>query len=217
MNAAQQAYELLKERIINGQFPHGIRLKESWLAQELGCTRTPIREALIRLENQGLVQTYTNRGAVVNVYSAKDILDLFELREALEVQAIRLAIRRANWEELDGVRQALQAREKVLGEGPYAAPEEDFHHAMILYSKNSAIIEVWNTIRMRLNAARTGAAITSGRYRHSLAEHLAMLDFVEQGDSERAVAMMIDHLAKAKEHYLKWINSAGKDGFTSSG
>src|SRR5579864_9777932 len=93
-NASAAATELIREAIIDGRLPPGQRLKEEELAQELGISRTPVREALLILQAEGLVTAVPNRGAVVRTYTESDLVDMYELRALLESFAAHQAAKR---------------------------------------------------------------------------------------------------------------------------
>ena len=103
-NASVAATELIREAIIDGRLEPGRRLKEEELARELGISRTPIREALLMLQAEGLVDAIPNRGAMVRVHNAEDLEDLYQLRALLEGYAARRAGTRITDEQLDELR-----------------------------------------------------------------------------------------------------------------
>ena len=100
-NASVAATELIREAIIDGRLEPGRRLKEEELARELGISRTPVREALLMLQAEGLVDAIPNRGAIVRVHTTDDLDDLYQLRALLEGFAARRAAARVGEEELN--------------------------------------------------------------------------------------------------------------------
>src|SRR6516225_1896826 len=90
-SAQEEAWRFIRERILMGVFPGGLRLSPQRLADDLGSSRMPVREALLQLDAEGLVTIRPNRSAVVTVLTADDILELFEMRSVLEALAARLA------------------------------------------------------------------------------------------------------------------------------
>ena len=117
MGAADIAYETLKSKILAREYLPGMQLKELQISKELGLTRTPVREAIIRLEREGLVRTVYNRGAFITVFSRREIDDLFEVREALEIKALYLATRRASRDDIETIETALKQREQLIRKG----------------------------------------------------------------------------------------------------
>ncbi len=100
-NASVAATELIRQAILDGRLEPGSRLKEEELARELGISRTPVREALLMLQAEGLIETTPNRGAVVRTHDADDLIDLYQLRALLEGYAARQAATRVSGHELD--------------------------------------------------------------------------------------------------------------------
>jgi len=90
-NLTEQAYQSVKRQLLNGSFPEGSKLTEEYLSSELGISKSPVREALMRLESEGLINIEARRGAYVRKFSAKEVRDLYDLRALLEVHAVSVA------------------------------------------------------------------------------------------------------------------------------
>ena len=107
-NASVAATELIRQAIVDGRLEPGRRLKEEELARELGISRTPVREALLMLQAEGLVDAAPNRGATVRSHAAEDLDDLYQLRALLEGYATRRAATRLSDEAIDGLRESCE-------------------------------------------------------------------------------------------------------------
>ena len=168
------AYQAIRENILSLKYQPGHQIKEIPLAKELRLSRTPIRKAIIRLANEGLVETFPNKGAFVTTLSKEEIDEIFEVREALELKAFHLAIRRACRDELDriqhGIEESIQAFRLKKGEGYYPF-EFDFHHEMIKLSKNTTLIPIWEGIQIKLHRLRVRSGMTQGRTLNALNAH----------------------------------------------
>jgi DNA-binding GntR family transcriptional regulator len=205
LNAADFAYQFIKSKILSQEYGPALQLKEVHIANKLGLTRTPIREAMIKLELEGLVRIYNNKGAFVSQISEKEIEDLFEVREALETKAAYLAIRRANRDELDNIRQALEAREKFITRGilkNYLLSELDFHYGMLKLCKNERLIGIWENLHTQLCLARFRSSMIDKRYLSAHKEHKQILLYIHKGDYEKTKQLLKAHLLKAKENLL---------------
>jgi DNA-binding GntR family transcriptional regulator len=136
-NASQMAYKQIKEKILSSSVSPGFPLREIVLGEELGFTRTPVREAIKKLEAEGLVQVFPNRGAFVSEFSLNEIEDLLDVREALECKAVHLASRRASREEMDRIRESLEKEQAPVSEEKYLELflGFDFHHEIMKLSK----------------------------------------------------------------------------------
>ncbi|MBU2053556.1 MAG: GntR family transcriptional regulator [Proteobacteria bacterium] len=215
MGAGDLAYEALKSKILAQEYLPGIQLKEMQISKELGLTRTPVREAIIRLEREGLVKTVYNRGAFVTVFSRREIEDLLDVREALEIKALNLAIRRANRDELDSIEKALRQRELLIKNHiikvDFRDPELDFHLAIIKLSKNQRLISTWQTMQSQLSLVRVTSTMRNRRYLKALEEHKQILALVRNGDVRRAEKLLIKHIAYAKSNMLSSLSDVIED------
>jgi len=210
LSAAEAAYQAIKSRILDQEYTPGFQLKEIQISTELGLTRTPIREAIIRLEREGLATTFPRRGAFVIELSKKEIEDLFDVREALEVKASLLAIRRANREELSKVQEGLDNREKLYQQGiikDYREPKMDFHWEVMKLSKNERLISIWKTMDTQLSLVRITSSLSDGRYLRALEEHNQILSYIEKGDDAKVEQLVRKHLLSSKNNYLSHLPS----------
>lgn len=190
MNASQLAYLKIKEKILSFSFSPGSPLREILLSEELGVTRTPVRDAIKKLETEGLVQTFPNRGAFVTEFSLKEIEDLLDVREALERKAVHLATRRANREELDRLRESLENISPSL--------RFDLHYELIKLSKNQVLISMWEVLKNRLSLAQNQSRMIEDRPSQAVKEHRKILDAIYSGDSEQAQIMIANHIRNVK-------------------
>ena len=201
---ADQAYSIVKQRILLRQALPGTKLQEMDLAEELGVSRTPLREAIARLAKEGLVTVEPRRGAYVTLLTFEDVEEILEVREALECQAARAAARKASRDDIDGLRQLLlQRREQIAGH-PDApeAPDFDFHDAIVRLSRNSRLVEQMNQIHNQLSILRLGSSFVKGRPDLALDEHSVVIDAIASGDPDCAEASMRAHLQKARHNIL---------------
>ncbi len=206
MGAVDSAYEALKSKILAQEYLPGVQLKELQISKELGLTRTPVREAIIRLEREGLVKTVYNRGAFVTVFSRKEIEDLFEVREALEIKALYLATRRASRDDIDTIETALKQRELLIKNGvatvDFRDAGLDFHLGIITLSKNERLISIWQTMQSQLSLVRVTSTLIKSRYLTAFEEHKKILALVGHGDFKRAEKLLKSHLSFARNNLL---------------
>jgi DNA-binding GntR family transcriptional regulator len=147
------AYETVKRRIIEAELRPGQRLIERDLADELGVSRIPLREALRLLAAEGLVVLVPRRGVLVSPFTPADIRDLFDVRESLEVLAARLAATRANADGLRRLRRSLDAALRATGEGDeleIAARNVAFHAEIVALSGNALLESMMRPLDARL-------------------------------------------------------------------
>ncbi|MBA4422001.1 MAG: hypothetical protein C0390_02725 [Syntrophus sp. (in: bacteria)] len=206
LSAVDLVYEALKSKILAQEYLPGMQLKEMQISKELGLTRTPVREAIIRLEREGLVKTFYNRGAFVMVFSKREIEDLFEVREALEIKALYLATRRASRDDIDTIETALNQRELLIKKGvatvDFRDAGLDFHLGLIKLSKNERLISTWQTMQSQLSLVRVTSTTIKSRYLTAFEEHKKILALVGNGDFKRAEKLLKRHLAFARDNML---------------
>jgi DNA-binding GntR family transcriptional regulator len=209
-NAADLAYQKIKSKILAREYFPGFQLKEVRISKEIGLTRTPVREAIIRLEREGLLRIFPNKGAFVIELTANEIENLYEVREALEGMAISLAIRRANRDEMSGLKQLLDKTDQLYQRGVvknYEDPKLDFHLELIKLSKNDKLIFIWKQLATQLSLVRMTSSMTQKRHLKALDEHRGILKHIESGDSEKAEKLLRNHNIKSKIVFLSQFKS----------
>ena len=194
------AYKAIKNKILSFEYAPGYQLKEIPLAEELNLTRTPIRKAIVKLENEGLVKTYPHRGAFVVSLSREEIDEIFEVREALELKAASLAIRRASREELDRIQSALEKRESAVSitKPKYVVPDIDFHQELIKLSKNGILISMWMGLHGKLQLIRIQSSMIGGRFLAAIREHKKILSCIYDNRLAETEQLLRDHIQNAK-------------------
>ncbi|WP_295854074.1 GntR family transcriptional regulator [uncultured Xylophilus sp.] len=199
-------YDALRRRILDNAWPPGHQALEQEIALELGVSRTPVREALIRLEREGLVQVIPRRGMRVLPMSATDMRELYEILTALEsLAAETLANRKPSDAELAPLLQATDAMEQALARDDldaWAAADEDFHARLVTLAGNRLLAEAvfghWDRAhRARMFTLRLRPAPV-----HSTQEHRALVECLRAGDSAGAAAVNRAHRQRASRELL---------------
>lgn len=202
-------YERIQQAIVSGEFAPGQALVETTLAAWCEVSRTPIREALLRLEHDGLV-VRTERGIIVRERSPEEILDIYETRIVLEVMAARTAAeRRTGFDILTLRRQAkIFDRVDATVERDLVNANRAFHRAVWRAGHNEPLIDL--LMRLELHPARYPATTLSypGRWKNAGAQHRALADAIERSDQAAAAAVAEEHFADARDIRLAiWRNS----------
>jgi DNA-binding GntR family transcriptional regulator len=198
---SQQTEAILRDMVLDGTLAPGERLNEVTIAESLGVSRGPLREAIQKLAGEGLLQLQSHRGAFVRKYEPREIIEAYELRIALELYAVRLVIERADDASLEALRVLLEsdpqaadpAAEVPLTAGPYVA-ELDFHQSMVTLSGNSALTAAALKVNHRLYLALTHTERSQARREHAHGEHRAFLEALCARDTVRATALLEQHL-----------------------
>lgn len=196
--------ERIRNSIYDGTLPPGTRLVERDLAESYSVSRLPVREALRILHNEGLVEHVPTRGMVVRTLDQRQVSELYDIREALEVLAARQATERI----AQGAENPLTATMRTAcdavnaGDVPTAhAANSSLHHEIIALSGNVLLAETLEPIVGRVDWLRR--KIDDFNLTH--AEHEALVEAISSGDPDRAAAAARDHVRASRERTLKWL------------
>jgi DNA-binding GntR family transcriptional regulator len=196
--------DALREAILTGRYAPGTRLVQEELAEAFGMSRIPLREALRRLEGEGLVVITPNRGAIVRPLAPKDIVDLYELRLAFESLALRRAAERYADLRASTKQRHAQARQAIAARNLTALfrLDRDFHADLAAASDNAHLVAAlgaqWSQIMRVMHAY-----FAVGDYpADTWDDHEAIADAVAHGDGELAVERMSAHLTGSRDRIL---------------
>ncbi|MES2391177.1 MAG: GntR family transcriptional regulator [Acidobacteriota bacterium] len=208
-NLTELAYLSLKQRMLDGSLLEGARLTEESLASQLGISKSPVREALNRLESEGLVCIQPRRGAFVRTFSIDETRNLFDLRILLEVHAVGIAkvtsILLADLQQsIDRSRIYLEAGDKV------AHVEEDIRfHSMIASSTgNSEFYSVFEKVQHKTILSRSKTYHLAPT--HAPVGHQKIYDALKRGDREEAQQAMGDHIRFLRDSLLEFLHERGE-------
>lgn len=190
-------HERILEAIDAGEFPPGGRLLETELATRFGVSRTPVREALRRLETQGVVTHEPRKGAVVATLDYDQLGELYAVREVMEGLAARLAARHASGAEIQLLRDMIAADRKIEDPRVMAQANKRFHRQLHLTSHNRYLNQTLDPVRRSMALLTKTTFAFSGRMDNSNDEHDAIVDAIEARDEDAADAAARRHIANA--------------------
>lgn len=202
-------YESLRDAIVNQVLKPGERLMETDLADEMGVSRTPVREAIRRLELENYVVMIPRKGAYVAGLSIKDINDVFEIRGALESLAAGLAAQRATEEDIKEMESYLALEATHFDKSDLIKMiEEDtkFHETIFNASRNSRLLGIVKELREQVQRFRTTTLAVPGRMKFALDEHRAIVEAITNRDIEGAQKAARDHIESAEAALLEVIS-----------
>lgn len=186
------------------------RLDERRLAEELGVSRTPIREALSRLEQEGLVRMKSRRGTFVLRKSKPEILQIIDVWGALESLAARLGCEHASDDEIGGLRKMfvnLDDTERALAAiDEYSDENIRFHQAIISLGKSGPLSEIAERLFTHMHAIRARSLRGEGRVAESVVNHLHIIEAIEQRDAVLAERLVREHTCHLAEHVNEFVN-----------
>ena len=200
LSLVNQAYRELKNIILEHQVPLGGKLNEGELAGALGISRTPVREAINRLEKEGLIEILPQRGAFVVQFSEKDIFELFLIRENLEGLAAYLAAERVDENHLAKLTSCIEGFREPFGQKDikrYAKEDFKFHQTIVMLSDAQRLINLISTLYDHIRIFRLTTMGLSDRMKTSLEDHRLLIEALRKRnpvESEQRMRLHIRHV-----------------------
>jgi DNA-binding GntR family transcriptional regulator len=206
MKAVDAAYAVVREAIFSGRFCPGDRITEQEVVELAGVSRTPVRDALRRLQTQGLVEMQPNLGAVVASWSSEDAEEIFELRAMLECFATRLACQRITADHLKRMRElAGMQLDETLCKKPnldrIAKLNNQYHQELYAAAGNRRLNEILISLIEPTLVTRTFQHYSADALLRSARQHLEIVEMLESGDADGAEAVMRTHVLGARHEY----------------
>jgi DNA-binding GntR family transcriptional regulator len=192
---SEKAYIEIRNHILQFENAPSEPLSEVKLASLLGMSRTPIREALRRLESEGIIITYGTRGSFVNIPTLKDIRDIFEVRMFLEAAAAKLAAKEVDVSRLEEFEKLFEAFRQGKREGDFVDLGRKFHFFIIESSGNKVLKDILDNIYTKLDIIRLFSY--SFRRKEAVEEHLKIVRALKKRDEELSYVAMQNHLKNA--------------------
>ena len=190
-------FNTLRQAILRGELQPGERLLEIHLANKLGVSRTPIREAMRKLELEGLVLMIPRKGAVVAEITEKSLRDVLEVRKALEELAVRLACEKIQDEEIEELKAAAKEFENALISGDvtvFAEADVKFHDIIYRTTDNQRLIQLLYNLREQMYRYRVEYLKRKDSHEVLLAEHQRIIETIEKRDEKSAVEAVCTHI-----------------------
>lgn len=209
----ESTYNRLRDEIITGVISPGSSLKEESLSRRFGISRTPLREAIRRLSEEGLVEVLPYRGARVVHLDGDHLREIFDVREAIEGMAARLAALRAPKRALERSQRSLKARlhEVSRSNARYRVPAMDFHREVFRAAGNRLLLDVARRLYARMALARVVSGAFRERAAEAAREHLAILDAIQRRDADAAEGLMRRHIRRSHENLLSYLREIGQE------
>lgn len=201
-------FERLRMAIIGGNLEKGERLVETFIAENRGVSRTPVREAFRQLEVEGLAENIPRRGTVVKGISKKDVIEIYEIREMLEGLEFRLASNNISELQIIQLKETISKMEKCIindDMNEYCRLHEEFHSIVLYSCGNSRLIDQMKQIYEYLSRIRKSTLVMNKRTRKDMVEHKEIIDVLEKRDEVLAERTGRDHTRKCKELSCKFL------------
>ncbi len=206
----EKAYRAISSAIANLEFKPGEALTQDRLARWLSISRTPVREALRRLEQEGIIQTVPGRGLIVTELTIKDVEDMLEMLQLMDAHAAYLAAQRRTPEQADRLaavaRDLLAAAEQHNVEA-WSIADKPYHEIVLAASGNQLLRQSIQDVRRRLHRITINSATRPERLLACTHEHLAVAAAIVGGDAETAAGLMREHIGAMSMSALTLIRS----------
>ncbi len=205
LSLTKLAYRRLRDSILSGDLKPGEIYNEMALAKDMGVSRTPVREALLELSSQGLVTFLPRKGVQINYFSEKDVEEVFELRELIELAALDKAAATAAPSDWVAVEEALGQSRVALKKrdlDAFLLADRAFHHSLVELSGNSRMHAILDNLRDIIHVMSYEAVNRVERMDEVIAEHERILALLKDGQAEEAHAAMARHLDLSRRAVL---------------
>ena len=197
----QQAYRYIRDEIVQGRINGRQHLTEGFFATRYGISKSPIREALTRLESEGLITIVPRRGAFVRDFSIHDVEEIYELREILETRVVRDAV--LNAKVLTRLRDIVRSAQSCLKKNDkpnYIREDMAFHTTLANASSNSRLRKMLESMHNQMLILRRQTFELSSHT--STTQHLRILEALEKGRKDRAAKLMEQHIREVRDHLV---------------
>lgn len=193
----QQVYEFVRGEILAGRFAPATELNEVAIAEELGVSRGPVREAFGRLNAEGLIETRPHRGSVVSELDQKEFLDAYQMREALEVFAVQLAMKHMTDDTIATLESHCDAMRKAAdetNEGAFFQHNAAFHSTLVHAAQNVHLTRFHDALTDQMGRYQRVSVRLRGDLVSSIQEHQSIVDAIKNGDTALAMSQVREHV-----------------------
>lgn len=198
VTAAQKAYDEIKRRITDGALAEGAPIRQDEIAQAIGVSKIPVREALSRLESEGLVVLTPNAGATVATLTIGDYIEMLDMRLALECRALELAVPNMASSDIMKARQLLSAYDQAMTQEDWSDLNMRFHACLYAPANRPRLVAMIRSVQDHMGRMlRLRVSGVAGHGRSHL-EHIDILEACEQGDTVKAVALLRKHIEQTQ-------------------
>lgn len=201
-----KVYQSLRHDILHGRYADGEFINETAIAKELGVSRTPVREAILQLEYEGLLQTVPNRGTFVNGIFEEELRDIYEIRLKIEGLVTKRATEKITDDALKELQHILELMEFYFQKNDvehFVIQDEQFHQLIYHVSKSRTLKHILKDYHQYTERYRETSVMCTGRMKAALDEHKKIYEAMERREADTAQLAMEEHVSNAYENILK--------------
>ncbi|MFJ9498995.1 GntR family transcriptional regulator [Brevibacillus centrosporus] len=198
----ENAYQFIKQKILDGSYKPSQKLTEVELAEIIGASRNTIKKALLKLEQENLVEIEQNKGAYIKSFTLEEIVNYLEIREVLEGLVARTAAKNISDDELKQMKDILEQMDAQLKQNrfdEYSILNKEFHQVIYRASKNQQAVEIVNVIRTQLSRFHFRTILIPGRNQNSFQEHTKIYEALNAHDEEKAQEAVMAHIVNVRK------------------
>lgn len=205
--ATQTAYVELRRRILDGELPEGAPIRQDDAAAQMGFSRIPVREALMRLQSEGLVSFTPNVGAIVAKLTVADYIEMLDMRLALECRALELAIPNMVSTDFARARELLAAYHSAMVDQEWSDLNARFHDALYAPADRPRLIATIQSVHEQMGRALRLRVTMAAGHTRSHEEHVKILEACERGDIKNAVRILRKHIEQTQREVQSYFRS----------
>lgn len=201
-----RVFEKIREDILSGKYKENDELREIAIGEELGVSRTPVREAFRQLELEGLIKIIPNKGAYVTGISSEDVADIYEIRSLLEGLCARWATRKITKERMDDMEETILLSEFYLKKGNYEQLTEcdnRFHELLYEASESKILIRLLKDFHQYVQRERNKTLQNTNRSKEAVAEHKSIMEAIRDGNEQLAEKLADQHVNNAYKNMVR--------------
>lgn len=207
-------YNLIREKILNGEYNLGSQLIIRNLAEEFNVSETPVREAIKRLEVEGLIEITPHVGITVSLPSLEEIKEILEIRLILETKATEMFIENLSdeaLEKIDDILNDMKEAEKTSDASKYSLLDKEFHDTIYKFCRNKVLYELITNLWIKSERTRSIFGLSAKRMKISLEDHIKLLDAIKKKDKKTAIETIKSHKEQAFKMLLEYVISYYKE------
>jgi len=194
MTAADRAYSELRERILSGSLAEGAPIRQDDLASELGLSKIPVREALMRLQAEQLVTFTPNAGATVSILTVSDYVEMLDMRLAIECRALELAVPNMAASDIAQARTLLDAYSNAMSEEEWSELNARFHGCLYAPANRPRLVALIKSVQDQMGKLMRRRISAVAGHERSHADHIKILNACEEGNVKEAVSLLRRHI-----------------------
>lgn len=209
-------YTQLRELIVTGKLKPGTRLKEQWLSEQLGVSRSPIREAIVQLSRDGLVTMKARNGDFVTDYTPQDVREIYDVRLAIEQMAVRRGMSIATDETVKRLEEAAANGSNALRAQDiprYAEMDQLFHFELVDAANNQRLSNLMRQMAAQIQAVRAFVALDIERVRQADEEHRQIITAYREGRVDDALDWVNRHIESVRDEVVAMLDSYESETF----